>query len=167
DLGAAGIYEPGVDPLVTADGGTPVTASFQVTVPAGTPAVRFTFVPTFSGGFFVWRVSATPSAFAPMSSGDNPSLTLFAGWRYEALDLSFSVHPFELANSTGTDTVLLSQKPGVGTLKDDPTIGWVDGQSTGGASRFTLSPSLQAQLNLYRCGVHFTTMRAPITIQSR
>jgi len=168
DLGTAGTYEPGVDPLELADGGAPVTASFQVTVPAGTPAVRYTFVPTFGSAGFIWRVSATPAAFASTlgSTGDNPTLTLFAGWRYEAVDLSHSVHPFEMANSSGTDTVLLSQKPDGGTLKDDPTIGWEDG-TTNGVSRFTLSPTLQAQLNLYRCGVHFGTMRAPITIQSR
>ncbi|HYV45526.1 MAG TPA: hypothetical protein VFA20_11725 [Myxococcaceae bacterium] len=170
DLGTPGTYEPGVDPLVTADGGTPVTAAFHVTVPARTPAVRYTFVPTFGGGgFFIWRVSATPSTFASTlnSTGDNPTLTLFAGWRYEAVDLSFTGHPFQLANSSGTDTVLLSMQAGVGTLKDDPTIDWVDGTTTGGVARFTLSPSLQSQLNLYRCGVHFGTMRAPVTIQSR
>src|SRR6185436_19759528 len=139
-----------------------VTASFRVTVPAGTPAVRYTFV--FGAGF-VWRVSATPAAFASTlsSTGDNPGLTLFAGWRYETTDQSFPGHPFELANSNGTDTVLLSQQ-GVGTLEGDPTVSWVD---SGGVSRFTLSPTLQAQLNLYRCGVHTTLMRAPITIQSR
>jgi hypothetical protein len=169
DLGTLGTYEPGTDPLVTGDGGVPVAASFHVTVPAGTPAVRYTFVPAFGGIGFVWHVTAAPSLFASTlsSTGDDPTLTLYSGWRYEAVDQSFTGHPFELATGGTPDTVLLSQRADGGTLKDDPTIGWEDGQSTGGVSRFTVSPSLQAQLNLYRCGVHFGTMRAPITIQSR
>ncbi|HEY8208182.1 MAG TPA: hypothetical protein VIG99_11915 [Myxococcaceae bacterium] len=169
DLGAAGTYEPGVDPLVQNNAGMPVQGTFLVTVPAGTPAVRYTFSPTFNGSAFVWRVAAAPARFASTLSttGDNPQLTLFTGWRYEAVDPAFGVHPFELANATGSDTILLSQKADAGTMKDDPTIAWEDGRNASGASRFTLSPSLQAQLNLYRCGVHFGSMRSPVVIQTR
>jgi len=165
DLGVAGTYEPGTDPLVMNDGGTPVTAQFQVTIPAGTPAVRYTFTPTFSGGF-VWRASAFPARFSTTLSGgpDNPTLTLFRGWRYEVQNGNLN-HPWELIDTgAGTDVVLLSQSSlTAGSMEGDSSIGWTEGA----ASRFTFSPSLQAALDMYRCGVHTTSMRSPINIQTR
>src|SRR6185295_5676965 len=117
----------------------------------------------------VWLVSATPAAFASTLSttGPNPVLTLYAGWRYEAQDDFFQFHPWEMINTSGADLVLLSQRADGGTLRSDPSIAWVDGQATSGVSRFTLSPSLQSALTAYRCGVHTTVMRSPVSIQTR
>jgi len=166
DVGVVGTYEPGTDPLVVNDGGTPVTAQFQVTVPAGTPAVRYTFSPTFAGGF-VWRASAFPARFSTTLSGgpDNPVLTLFRGWRYEVQNPGALNHPWQVIDTGGgSDAVLLSQGAASGALEADSTVDWVDGN---GPSRFTVSPSFQAVVDMYRCGVHFSSMRSAINFQTR
>ena len=69
-----------------------------------------------------------------------------------------------MINATGTDLVLLSQGATTGTLEGDSSVGWND---TAGTSKFTLSPTLEASLNMYRCGVHTGSMRGPVSIQTR
>lgn len=163
DLGTPGAYEPGVDTLVRTDGGQPVAGSFQVTVPAGTPAVSYTVTPQCAP--CVWVVSATPTRFFTTLSttGPNPTVTLYSGWRYQVVNSFFQFHPFELINTTAADLVLLSETS-AGTFESDPSVAWTEGNGT---SRFTLSPSLEASLSAYRCSIHTSTMRGPFSIQAR
>jgi hypothetical protein len=128
--------------------------------------VAYTFTPPFT----TWQVTATPPRFSSTvsTSGSNPTLTLYSGWHYVAMNSGFAFHPLELlvfGANAASDTTLLSQATSTtGSLEGDSSIGWTE---VSGESHFTVSPSLQAQLTGYRCGVHTTMMRAPIVIQTR
>jgi hypothetical protein len=165
DLGTAGTYEfPGVDAPVSI-GGEIVMAPFVVTVPSSTPAIRLRVSSAGSSAYVFSQVE--PAAFAGMlgAGGNNPTLTLHRGWRYELVNTVFGMHPFQLLDrgaTAATDVVLLSEA-GNGSLETDATIAWTDnGQGT---LRFTLSPSLAAALSGYRCSVHPTIMRGAAAIE--
>lgn len=165
DLGTAGAYEfPGVDAPVSV-GGEIVMAPFVVTVPASVPAVRLRVSSAGSTAYVFSQVE--PAAFAGMlgAGGNNPTLTLRGGWRYEFVNTVFGMHPFQLLDrgtTAASDIVLLSEA-GSGSLESDTTIAWTDnGQGT---LRFTLSPGLAAALSGYRCSVHPTIMRGAVAIE--
>ena len=164
DAGVVGTYEfPGAD-VPAQDAGVTVMDPFVVSVAAGTPAVRLRLT---SIGMSAYDFTAVePSAYASVlgSASDNQTLTLTSGWRYEIVNAVAGSHPFELTHrGTGpsTDQVLLSQSA-AGSLETDASIAW---QGNGTATiRFTLSPSLAAQLTGYRCSIHTSTMRGNVVI---
>jgi hypothetical protein len=165
DAGVVGTYEfPGAD-VPAQNAGVTVMEPFVVTVAAGTPAVRLRLT---SIGMSAYDFTAVePAAYASVlgSASNNQTLTLAAGWRYEIVSSVAGPHPFELTHrGTGpaTDQVLLSQSA-AGSLESDASIGW---QGNGTATiRFTLSPSLGAQLSGYRCSIHKSTMRGNVVIE--
>jgi hypothetical protein len=167
DAGAVGTFEfPGVDiPAVDGQSQT-IMQAFTVSVASGTPAVRLHVT---NVGFSAWSVSSVePAAFAGIvSGGDNPTLTLRSGWRYEIDNPVRDMHPFELLHmgaGPGSDVVLLSEAT-TGSMEGDAGIAWTDQAGALNLSRFTVSPSLAAQLTGYRCGIHTSTMRGPIAVQ--
>jgi subtilisin-like proprotein convertase family protein len=173
DAGTIGTYEfPGADgPVTDLVTGAVITPGFDVTVPAGTPAVRFTIDANDTSTAFEW-VAVEPSVAIDLIAGglgsEDANVTLAAGWRYEVVNTVSSVHPLELLtlgadpNDSSMDTILLSQGGGVGSLEGDASVEWLDSGS--GTIRFTVSPSLAAALDGYRCFVHRTMMRGTISI---
>jgi len=164
DLGTVGTYEfPGVDAPVSI-GGEIVMVPFVVTVTSGTPAVRLRVSNVGSTAYVFSHVE--PAAFAGMvGTGNNATVTLHSGWRYEILNTASAAHPFELLDrgaSFSTDVMLLSEAV-AGTLESDATIAWSDNNQ--GTLRFTVSPSLAGVLSGYRCSVHPASMRGACVIE--
>lgn len=131
-----------------------VVAGFETTVAADTPAVRFTL--NNSGQTAFEFTAAEPAFFEAWISdvgGNNPTLTLAEGWRYEIDNQASTAHPLELVGLGATrpaDTVLLAQGGDTGSLEDDTDVNWTE---TAGTVGFTLTPTLNAELSGYRCGV--------------
>ncbi len=168
DYGDIGTYQySGVDPPVTDGTGAIIVDMFQVTVPEGTPAIRIQAVNIGDAAYdFVAVEPEEYFADVHDGGGGNQTLTLTAGWRYEIVNLAYQLHPIELMTTGMTpaeDVILLSQAV-AGSLETDGTIGWYDNENT---IRFTLSESLEAVLDGYRCAPHFTTMRGSLVVQDQ
>jgi hypothetical protein len=164
DAGVLGTYEfPGVD-VPAQDAGMDVMDPFVVSVGPGTPAVRLRLTNVGMSAFDFTAVEPVAYASILGSASDNQTLTLTSGWRYEIVNTAAGSHPFELIHrGTGpsSDQVLLSQSA-AGSLETDASIGW---QGNGTATiRFTLSPSLAAELSGYRCAIHSSVMRGNVVI---
>ena len=164
DAGVLGTYEfPGPD-VPAQNAGVTVMDPFVVSVAAGTPAVRLRLTSIGMSAYDFTAVEPTDYASVLGSASDNQTLTLTSGWRYEIVNTVAGPHPFELTHrGTGpsSDQVLLSQSA-AGSLESDASIAW---QGNGTATiRFTLSPSLAAQLSGYRCSIHPSTMRGNVVI---
>jgi len=165
DAGTPGVFEyPGDDAEALDDfGGTPL-ASFVTTVPVGTPAVRFTLGASGTSAYVVSGVA--PARFSDRVTtpgGDDPTLTLSAGWRYEVVNTAAASHPFELVQLGATDAadaVLLSQS-GAGSREADAAVAWLE---SGPTLRFTLSAALAQVLDGYRCAVHPSSMRGNVVV---
>ncbi len=101
---------------------------------------------------------------ALIGDGDqNQTLQLTVGRRYAIQNLATSGHPLDLIQrgaSPGADVKLLTQD-GAGELEGDPSIDWVE---SGQTITFTLSESLAARLDGYRCSFHPGSMRGAIEI---
>ena len=157
------------DPPVQDSNGDIVLVPFDLTVPANTPAVRFTVSNNNAASYDI--TGAEPALYEEWIGNEpaNQTLTLNVGWRYEIVNnATASAHPFELINSSSPapldDTILASQRSAEeGSLETDPDVNWTQ---TGDTIEFTLSTSLGAELNGYRCGIHTTTMRGTITTQT-
>ncbi|MGM0555233.1 MAG: lipoprotein [Myxococcota bacterium] len=174
DTGTAGEYEfdgtsGSEDPPTTDSNDDVVVVPFEVTVPADTPAVRFTLSNNGNTSYDV--TGAEPALYEDWigTEAANQTITLNEGWRYEIVNnATVGNHPFELINSTSplpvTDTVLASQRSGEeGTLETDTDVNWVQ---NGDDVTFTLTANLAAELNGYRCGTHTTAMRGDVTTQT-
>ncbi|MEW6776283.1 MAG: hypothetical protein AB1405_08315 [Bdellovibrionota bacterium] len=166
DAGVAGTFEPGTDAVLEDGLANLFRSAFGVTVAAGTPAVRLQVSGVhdiFETFYFNWT-SVTPSTFSDIigSELENQTVTLTEGTRYEIVNSSgASEHPLEFITGGAPDTVLLSQELGViGSLEGDGTIGWVE--TTGATVRFTASASFVAATDMYRCGIHSTSMRGDV-----
>jgi hypothetical protein len=166
DAGTPGLFEyPGADvEAFDSFGGTPIS-SFVTSVPAGTPAVRFTIGASGTSAYTFTAVD--PARFADRvgpSETDDPRLTLDSGWRYEIVNTAAVAHPFELVDlgaSAAADQVLLSQTV-AGSWEGDPGVAWVE---SGPTVRFTLTTALADVLSGYRCAIHADSMRGPITVE--
>lgn len=142
DAGQSGVYEPALDVAATTSSGQAVAATFTATVPAGTPAVRLRA--SASAGQ-PWMFGATePSSIASVGTGQNPTVTLREGWRYELVNES-TARLLELVDSS--DQPLLSETVD-GSLEQDAAVDWVD--SGDGVLRFTVAPSLAQAVSGYR-----------------
>ncbi|TXD37169.1 hypothetical protein FRC98_10575 [Lujinxingia vulgaris] len=163
------VLEEGARVPAEDDAGNPVRVTFEVTVPDGTPAVFL----TFSANSTNYRVSAVrPAGYVDIVSGgsdaDNPTITLFNGWRYGINNTVYSTHPLEFGIYDNpplgfpTFNALLSQD-GSGSYDDDSQVNRVaDGQRLW----FTLSQDLvDAGLSTYRSGETPVLMRGDITIE--
>lgn len=145
DAGAAGTFEPDEDELLRA-------ASFSVTVEDGTPDVRISIL-NFGDSAYVFN-AAHSSAFAitPDPAAENPPIELRRGWRYEIFNPANVNHPFELIHAgESADEVRLSQRAEA-TLHDDPSVAFEIVSPA--FFRFTVSPSLEAAVDAYRCLIH-------------
>jgi hypothetical protein len=174
DTGTAGEYEfdgssGSADPPTRDSSDDVVVVAFEVTVPADSPAVRFTLSNNASASYDV--TGAEPALYEDWIGSEtaNQTITLNEGWRYEIVnDASVGNHPLELINSTsavpGTDTVLASQRSAEeGTFETDVDVNWVQ---NGDDVTFTLTTNLAAELNGYRCGTHVISMRGDIVTQT-
>lgn len=106
-------------------------------------------------------------------NGENPTLNLVQGQRYQILVGDPDTHPIELiarGAHPDEDHVVLSMSPGVvGTLEDDRGVDWLD--LGDGTVTFALTPDLWAALQGedhqspgYRCASHASTMRGDFAI---
>lgn len=160
DLGVVGTWEHAVD-LPAEDDEIVVMSGFAVTVAASTPDVRIT-VNNIGGSAYIFT-TVDSARFADLlgPEGDNQTLTLLSGWRYEIVNLSSEDHPFELITLAATpsdDVVLLSQDEHVaGSLEGDVDIDWFDDANQ--TVRFTVVDALTADVDGYRCSIHTATMR--------
>jgi len=161
DGGVAGTFEPGgADTTVSA----PV--AFVASVPVGTPAVRVT-LDDGSGVFVASSVEPSTQAGTVGAEASNPTLQLREGWRYELVlaTAPLGTHPIELVTRGATaaeDVVLVGAGTDPGTLAAEAEIG--ADTSTVGALRFTVSASLGAALDGYRCAVDTDGARGMITV---
>jgi hypothetical protein len=133
---------PGSDETPT-DGATPtVTAT-----PAETAAADTVSVTVDSVGFSAWEVTDGADEVAP-GGGENPTLSLSVGTRYDVTNDGWSAHPFALRD--GDDDPLLSQSAD-GRYEDDDAVDWVD---DGDTFAFTVTEGLADDLDYYICTVH-------------
>lgn len=163
DAGAVGTFEPG-----GADAAISGPAAFSASVPVGTPAVRVT-LDDASGAFVATAVEPGTQAQAVGGEPSNPTLALLSGWRYEVVVATapLGTHPLELVTQGATsaeDVVLLGAGTDPGTLAADAGI--AADTSTLGAMRFTVSPTLAAAVDGYRCGVDVDGARGAVTVAS-
>jgi hypothetical protein len=166
DRGEIGVYEfPGPDEPATDDAGAAIAVPFVATVSAGTPAVRIELGNVGSDAFLVARVE--PASFGAQvgGEGENPDLTLRAGWRYEIVNPVTDIHPFELTTTgdePSRDVVLLSQSDD-GAMEADGSILWLE---DGERMLFTTSETMAGATDGYRCNHHAFTMRGAILFAS-
>ncbi|RAL22369.1 hypothetical protein DL240_11000 [Lujinxingia litoralis] len=139
-----GVRVPARDPS-----GAPLRATFEVSVPPGTPAIFLT-LSTSGSNYRVTRV--LPAGYAHIIDGgyqaSDPTLTLYKGWRYGINNTVFADNPLEFGKRVAISfTSLLSQR-GDGAYDGDSRVNRrVDGQRIW----FTLSDDLvNAGLNRYR-----------------
>ena len=162
DAGTAGLFEPSTADVVATGLAGPLAASFVATPASGVPAVRIHVTGSSGTGYSV--VAVSPSAFGAAvlggATGEDVTLTLTKGWRYEVQNATTSGHPFELITAGTSDVVLLSQSA-AGSLESDAATAWSEGTSS---ARFTVSTALAAAANGYRCAIHTATMRGTILI---
>jgi len=168
DEGEPGVYEfPGVDAPARDAQGAIAMAPFVVTVPAGVPAVRFTLGATVDFADYVFE-DVAPAGFEEATIGNverDPALTLRTGWRYEVVNTDADLHPFELLTagpSAGEDVVLASQVGAGDGWEEDAGVAWSDEDGT---LQFTVTDTLAAELDGYRCGFHPTTMRGSVVVE--
>lgn len=164
DAASDGVLDfPGADAPMLGGDESPVVAAFTVTVPDGTPAMRFTV--DNAGTVDYVFVLVEPAGHADLlgeAEGDN-AISLPTGWRYAFTNLATG-HPFELlamAELPSGDTVLLSQAV-EGSFEADEDVAWSDDGQT---LAFTLTPALAAELSGYRCATHRSTMRGEIVVE--
>ena len=173
DTGSIGDYEfdgsaGSPDPPVTDSNGDIVVDDFEVSVPADTPAVRFTVTNINAASYDF--TGAQPQRYeawiGPQAS--NETLTLNEGWRYEIVNNAGKTsHPFELIASGAApvqDDVLASQSDAVdGSMEGDPDVNWTQVDDS---VQFTLTSGLAGSADMYRCGIHTASMRGDISTQS-
>lgn len=147
-------FDAGVDPPLDA------RTTVEVTVPAGTPAVRLTAVAADTAQGYHW--SATPAALADIAPTRGAALVLVPGWRYEVVNFESAAHPLELYDTTAAQSLLSQQ--GTGSLEDAPSIAWRE--LSADAFRFTFSAELAAVADAYRCVTHPTTMGGAVQVAS-
>lgn len=141
--------------------------------PAPTPAQPPDATWTFGNvDFSSYRLEAFAPGdlqFPPLG-GENPTLPLELGRRYQVTVTNHSSHPFEIvgkAASAAQDKVLLSMAV-AGPLESNPEVAWEDGGQ--GTIRFTLTIGLyQAMIEGgrkpgYRCRPHASLMRGEFTV---
>jgi hypothetical protein len=148
--------------------GNVVNTPFQVTVPAGLPAVIFTIS---NVGMSAYRFTAAePAAFESWisdTSGNNPTVTLRQGWRYTLDNTAVAGHPIDLGDIDETppligspnDVIALSQATDP-ALEGDADVNWVE---AGSKASFTLTPTLAGSVDGYVCANH-DDMRGAIVI---
>lgn len=155
--------ESGEDPVsFDASVDLPLGASttVEVTVPAGTPAVRLTVVAADTTQGYRW--SGTPAALADVAPTPGAALVLVPGWRYEVVNFESAAHPLELYDTTAAQSLLSQQ--GTGSLEHVPSIAW--SELSADAFRFTFSAELAAVADAYRCVTHPTTMGGAVQVSS-
>ncbi|TXD33982.1 hypothetical protein FRC96_14625 [Lujinxingia vulgaris] len=149
------------------EAGDPVRVTFEVTVPDGTPAVFL----TFSSNGNSYRVSAVrPAGYVDIVDGgsttDDPTLTLFRGWRYGINNTVYSANPLQFGHPSGIAgldfTSLISQDES-GSYNGDSQVNRVaDGQRIW----FTLTQDLvDANINTYRSADTPILMRGDLDIE--
>ena len=155
DAGVAGTFEPATDPV--ANDGSDVETTVTVAVPAGTPDIEVLISGDGTDYTFTLESSA---AYAPAASlmGADPSITLYNGLRYRFVNDTPGDHPFELVTVGTPDVVQLSQAIDP-ALESDPTIDWTE---SGGAVELTVSTTLSAAVDGYRCSIHTSAMRGAV-----
>jgi len=147
--------------------GMVIAPPFDVTVPAGTPAVRLTTI-NIGPTAYNWT-GVEPAAFAaPIGmTPDNQTLTLRPDWRYEIVNNAFPGHPLELVTlgaMRSADTVIFSQQMNNdGTLESDTATDWVE---TSNSVLFNATTAFQNAVTGYRCSVAgHVNMRGGIVYQ--
>jgi len=159
DLGAVGMWEPGIDTPMLDDMNNPVADSLIVSVPVGTPGVRLT-VSNVGSSHYRWIAVEPDNVTGVVTIGTNdPALILSLDERYEIVNRATGSHPFELRS---VSTTLLSEQT-TGTLEADSGISWTDNGS--GVVRFTATSTLDALLTAYRCFNHPLAMIGTAGIQ--
>jgi len=102
--------------------------------------------------------------------GQNPTLPLELGKRYQVTVTNYTVHPFEVlakGSSVSQDMVLLSMAV-QGPFESDPEVAWQDNGK--GTAAFTLTSSLYQAMAEggrtpgYRCRAHPVQMRGDFTV---
>jgi len=145
DAGVAGTFEPEEDELLR-------EASFSVSVDAGTPDVRIWILNLGDSAYVFNAAHSSAFAITPDPAAENPPIELRRGWRYEIFNPANVNHPFELIHAgESADEVHLSQRA-EGTLHDDPSVAFEIVSPA--FFRFTVSPSLEAAVDAYRCLIH-------------
>jgi len=145
DAGVAGTFEPDGDELLR-------EASFSVTIEAGTPDVRISILNAGDSAYVFNGAHSSRFAITPDPAAENPPIELRRGWRYEIFNPANVNHPFELIHAgESADEVHLSQRA-EGTLHDDPSVAFEIVSPA--FFRFTVSPSLEAAVDAYRCLIH-------------
>lgn len=144
--------------------GAPVSASFVVTVEAGTPAVRLTVTAGGNTGYDF--TSAEPARYADTigEEDEDQTLTLRRGWRYELVNEVSAAHPFQfIRNTPGStpDVVQLAEGGIAGMLEGDEDIAFSDEDST---LRFTVSSAFESGIDGYRCELHPQMMRGAVAV---
>jgi len=161
DLGAVGMWEPGIDTPMLDDMNNPVADSLIVSVSVGTPGVRLT-VSNVGNNHYRWVAVEPDNVTGVVTIGTNdPALMLSLDERYEIVNLAREDHPFELMTAGSTQTLLSEEV--VGTLEGDAGIGWFDNGS--GIIRFTATDTLESSLGEYRCFEHPDDMLGTAGIQ--
>jgi len=150
---------------------------FLVLLFSGAPAARaqvYDVSWTFADdGFAAYRLEASEPGIINLGTlgGENPTLPLEVGKRYQVQVVNYAAYPFEViakAASASQDRVLLSMGSGGGTFGADSRVRWQDdGQGT---VQFTLTAHLfdaMVEGGLtpgYRCRTRAATMRGDFAV---
>ena len=133
------------------------------------PDVSWTFGNVGSSSYRLDAFTPDNSNLGPIG-GQNPTLVLELGKRYQVKITNASVHPFEVlakGASAGQDKVLLSMGSPKGAFESDPDVAWNDSGST---VQFTLTRALYDAMwetgrrPGYRCRPHLFQMRGDFEI---
>lgn len=144
----------GEDPPITGQDGTPISASFTVTVGPDTVDIRVTIS---NNGFtaYMWS-EVEPSDYATDfgQGGSNPEITLRSGLRYEFVNNAYPSHPLEFIDQTRNDqrsgdTVLVGQDD-AGTLSRNTAVNLVE---SGNTFRISVVEPLVSSIEGYRNAV--------------
>ena len=145
--------------------GNVVTEPFDVTVAAGTPAIRVTITNTGTTAYQFSMVE--PALYADdFANGDNPAISLRQDWRYEFVNTSYPTHPLEFIDQTRmqprpNDTVLVGQDS-AGSLSGDTDVNLVE---NGDTFQITLAGPLVSGIRGYRCAVtNHVNMRGTVNV---
>ena len=145
DAGVAGVFEPGEDESL-------LEASFAVTIEPGTPDVRISVLNVGDHSYVFTAASSSAFPITADPSAENPPIALRRGWRYEVFNPANVSHPFELIHAgESADEVHLSQRDD-GTLHTDASVAFEIVSPA--FFRFTVSASLEAVVDAYRCLIH-------------
>ncbi len=124
-------------------------------------------------GFEAYRLETLDPTCANLGTfgGDNPTLLLEVGKRYQVRVVHYTDYPLELIAKGPSDTrdnVLLSMGSDTGAFASDPEVNWRDDGR--GTIQFTLTPRLFEAMAAggltpgYRCRAQAATMRGDFAV---